>query len=244
MSRSHSISSLLLTILFCAVSFIGKSQTDTLARISEMLTKEDSVQSLHLFRKFTWNIRVRHLNGSVEQHVTKRPDTVLKADDLDTIQLSASFFVDTGLRYRIIPMHYALEGSVLMRINGKQVLATGVFEKEHKRRVLIKDGYADLIFTDSVENLSLTYLPYPRTRLFELGLKLYEKSLADEKRLQERSDDKESAAKGFYYLALSIVFFFLFIFFREKTENLYFACFCFFAALFYLWDFLETEIIY
>ena len=209
-----------------------------------MQTKVDSVGSLHLFHKFMWELRVRHVDGKIEHCVTRRPDSVFKAADLDSVTMTTTFYVDGRLRNTIIPVHYALEGSLLLALNGHPELKTGVFATEDEQHKYIQDDYMDVVFTDSIATISIEYIPYPKARTFELGLKMYQKKLGDQKKLYDIADAKEAAAKGFYYLALSIVFFFLFVFFRERTENLYFALFCFFAALSFCWKLAETDVLY
>ncbi|MCD6011042.1 MAG: hypothetical protein K0Q79_904 [Flavipsychrobacter sp.] len=234
----------LLVCLLCFISAVSSARPDTLVRISEMVNKEDSAASVNIFHKFTWDVNVRRTNGSITNYKSVRPDTLFQSNDLDTVRLSASFVVGNGLLNKITSLRYSLEGSVLIQLNGKDLLATGVFQPSGARHKYIQKEYINIIFNDTLTQLDITYLPYKQTKIFQLGLKLFDKKLADEKVEKDIAEMKESYGMGFYYLAFGVVFMFLFVFFREKTENLYFSLFCIFAALSFLWDYFETDILY
>jgi len=231
--------------LLCFAGYSLSAKTDTLDNISQRL-KGDTTQFLNIFRKFNWDISVKGKDGKTQHYVSAIPDSLLKADEFDTVCFSDSIYVTPLLVSKILSLHYNIEGSVLIQLNKQTILRTGVFQPNHadELRVLFQDDYRDFIFTDSIQKLEITYVPYPKTKIFNLHLRIFPKQLAEEKIQENAKDTIESYGMGFYYLAFGIVFMILFIFFREKTENLYFSLFCLFAALAFLWDNFKTDILY
>jgi len=218
------------------------AHTDTLSFIAER-SKHDTTTTLRIFHKFTWNVFAKHKDGKITEYISARPDTLFKEIDLDSVHLTAEFVVDTSLMNRIIPLHYNLEGSLEVRMNGVQILATGKFGKDNDARNPIQDDFTDIILSEKVVRFDITYLPY-KIRKFGVILSLYQKETAVETIKEKTANERESSRRGFYYLAFGIVFMTLFLFFKEKTENLYFSMFCIFAALAYLWGQLHTDILY
>ncbi|MCF8450606.1 MAG: hypothetical protein K9G49_12115 [Taibaiella sp.] len=218
------------------------AKTDTLHFIGTV-SRGDTLPSVTVFSKFTWNISATYKDGKSVSFVSAQPDTVLESTELTAVRLSANFYVDTPLLNKLLTINYKLKGSVKAVLNGRTVVSTGVFEKNGKACALIQDEYTDFVFTDEMQRMDVTYLPY-KTNEFKLRLSFYHKDVAAELIEEKNAEVSQGYSMGFYYLAFAIVFLVLFFFLREQTEHLYFSLFCVFAALSILWENVQTDILY
>jgi adenylate cyclase len=234
--------SILICVLILFAGYASPAKVDTLYHIWEKPQKGDSIFYCNIFKKFEWSVVAGNRDGKTNKCVTERVDTLFQSNPVDTVRLSTFFYVVPDLLNKIYSLQCSIEGSLLIKLNEQTLLTTGTFDAEHSS--LIQSQYKDLIFTDSLQHLEITYLTYLRSRMFELGLRIYPKELAEKKMKEDIKSDDESFGMGFYYLAFGIVFLSLFFFFRDKTENLYFSLFCLFAALSFLWDYRHTDLLY
>ncbi len=230
--------------MLCAVSSLAVP--DTLYRIVEHPAKGDSVTAVNILRSFHWSVNARFKNGLVKQYASIRPDSLAELTELDTVHMSADLVAGPGVRDQILAMQYFFEGSVLIRLNGQSILQTGVFYHgpNNSRGWLIQNDFVEFMFADSLQHIEITYVPYPHTNLFDLKIQIVPEQLATQYRERRTKNVSEATGMGFYYLAFAVVFMVLFVFFRERTENLYFSLFCLFAALSFLWDTFHSNILY
>ncbi len=246
MKRTFHIISILFAFLMVMAQHPLLAKVDTLARISEKINKVDTVPAVNVFTHFTWDVKASFENGSKVQYVTAKADTLGLMRGIDTLRLSTSFYVVPELTGKILALRYELEGSIRVLMNGQMLLGTGVFQndKESRLKKMTQDNYLTFVFSDSIQALEILYLPLSSTRIINLELKMTWPRLAERHLDNVKDGERDAQGKGFYYLAFGIVFLCLYVFFRERTEHLYFSLFCIFAALAYLWDMLETDILY
>jgi len=219
---------------------------DTLYYIGEKINRVDTAGYVNILKKFDWDITLVSKDGRTTQYLTKKPDTLSASAYIDTVYLSASFYVASHLPGQILAFSYKVDGSLLVQLNNETILASGYFSpgRSEKPNLHSENEFKNFIFKDTLQKLSVIYLPLHKTKMPDLSLRIYKVKAAEEKKTEIEKDKKESYGMGFYYLAFGIVFMILFIFFREKRENLYFSLFCIFAALSFLWDNLQTDILY
>lgn len=246
MKRIFAIRSFFFAFLILCVQNPTSAHVDTLFRLNERLNKQDSVAAINVFAHFTWEVNARLENGSTVKYITTKPDTLKKTHGYDTVRFTSSFYVAPELTGKVLALRYELEGSVRVLRNGQLLLATGVFQNDSRsgRQNMFQDNYVCLTVSDSIQTLDITYLPLPNTDIISLEMKMTWPHLAERHMVSVREEELDSRGKGFYYFAFGIVFLGLYVFFRERTEHLYFSLFCIFAALAYLWDILETNVLY
>jgi len=199
-------------------------------------TKEgkDTLSALSLFHKHIWDVTVRDNDGSVRSFVTARPDTI-NARHVASIDFSAVFWVDPSLVYHDLALNYDLSGSMMMKLNGKLVLATGIFAKDRDSRLarLEPSGYVNFLFDDTLEKIEINYLTHPRIRTLDLNLVVFQlnNGFEDYYQATETNATTQFFSFGLYYLAFAVIFLMLFFYFRENRENLYFSLLCFFISV-------------
>ena len=226
-----------LLVLLCLILLAGtklSAKVDSIFFIGEKIRK-DTTSSIKIFDHITWQVEVAF--------ITTKPDTLLNGAQFARAELNTDLYIDSQFITNILAIHYQIEGSVAVWLNGQSILATGAFGKDGRERNPIQDDYVDFLFREQLNRLRIVYLPY-KTDNFELGMAIYEKKDALKKMKDDIADDNESFSAGSYYLAFGIVFLTLFFYFREKTEHLYFSLFCLFAALSLLWPHLHTDLLY
>lgn len=234
-----------LLVLLCLILLAGtklSAKVDSIFFIGEKIRK-DTTSSIKIFDHITWQVEVAYKNGKTAWYVTTKPDTLLNGAHFTRAELNTDLYIDSQFITKILALHYQIEGSVAVWLNGQSILETGAFGKDGPERNPIQDEYVDFLFRDQLTRIRIVYLPY-KTDNFELGMAIYEKKNALKKMKEDIADDNESFSAGSYYLAFGIVFLTLFFYFREKTEHLYFSLFCLFAALSLLWPHLHTDLLY
>lgn len=240
------------TQLFAKLTFITaflllvvsalSAKTDTLGYIGKY-KKGDTTYSLNIMKKLTWEVCATFTDGTKDTCLISEPDSVLELDNLASLHMSATFYVDTPALHKILYLHSKLEGSMKLSVNGRNFVTTGSMNKKWAFCDPERDDYTSITFNDTLSRIDIEYLPY-KTGEFSLDLALYQKHAGEEKIKEGTADNNEAFAIGFYYLAFGIVFLIIFVYFREQTENLYFSMFCIFAALAYLWGQLDTDLLY
>lgn len=232
-----------LFVLFFMLSnflcFDSRGAQDTLVMIGEK-TRRDTTETVRILRTFSWTARVRTSDGGVSTYEGSRVDTFLRRRDIDTVRLSTEVVVTDSLMNRLLYMQYEVGGSLLGKIDGEVFANTGIYGDSRKSRMSNRKDYAGFIFRDSIAHFEIIYIP-DRAHHFDLNLELVRKGAAEEEISEKLEDDKSSLARGFYYLAFSIVFMTMFAYFRSKKEHLYFAMFCFFISGSYLWDHIHSD---
>jgi adenylate cyclase len=221
------------------VSFVLSAKTDTLSFIGRV-KKKDTTRSVNIVKTLTWNVHAKYKNGKTAEYVTANPYSLFKANDVVSVHLSTTFYVDTPVLNKLLSLRYTVKGSVKTILNGTTIISTGAFQKSGKANGLMVDEYMDIVFTERLQSMEITYLPY-KANEFLFGISLYDKKLADEEVKEIVTDTNDSFSKGFYYLSFCIVFLILFFFLKERKEYLYFSMFCLFAALSLLWSQLQTD---
>jgi len=125
-----------------------------------------------------------------------------------------------------------MSGSALVMANTDTILAAGDYNKTDDKDLSTHEqtGFTNLELSDSAVQLSILYIPDRRIKL--VNIRLFVRELAKAEQIQKESikEDEDEYCLGYYYLAFGLVFMMVFLFSREKTENLYFSLFCLFAA--------------
>jgi adenylate cyclase len=239
MNISRIYARLLLVLLFALSIVQGWAQQDTLLIIGEV-RRHDTTDELRIFRDFHWNARVHHPDGRVTHYSGARIDTVLEDATIDTVSLHTFISVADSNQAKLLYMRYAVSGSLLGSVDGKVFANTGYFGRSREERHFNQKGYAALFFAGPTADIDIEFIA-DRSHEFEVALALVGKDVGEIALSQLNEKDQSSYARGFYYLAFGIVFILLFGFRREKREHLYFALFCIFAAVAYLWEYLHCD---
>ncbi len=208
---------------------------------SKQKGNEDTVTDFDIFKKFYWKVQITAANGSVSTIETGEPDT-LEYGAFRKVEMQTDFTVAPYLLHMQHGLEYELNGAALIRLNGEKLLATGSFDSSGipKYCGMRPEGFTSFAFKDTQEHLEVTYLPHAQMKKFHLKIKMGQYDWAQEGTEDIIKDNKEAFALGAYYFSFALVFLVLFIFFRERTENLYFALFCLFASLSWIIGVYET----
>jgi len=227
----------LLPVFFALLLAITASGAGDTTRAYNVPFQGDTARRVDLFKGISWNVLVTIEEGKSVLLVTKQPDTLFHSK-LRKARMWASVHIPRVLLHEQLLLHFELEGSLLLKQNGRVTLSTGRFQNNTNSdlRHLTQDNYRPLFLDDTLLQLDIIYLPRPQLRNFELSLELFPRAQGERKLQAHIDDERDSYGKGLYYFAFSIVFFVFYIYFRQKTENLYFSLFCFFAAYAFLWD--------
>jgi serine phosphatase RsbU (regulator of sigma subunit) len=233
----------LFLLLSSGLSYARTVRLDFIGTIPTLHGKPtgDTVRYMGLFRKFDWDVTITG-NGTTRQFSTSIPDTLFM-NARQRIYLATTFVVDPRLVNEITTLHFGLGGSVSVKLNGTEILSTGSFSTNTKSRLhkFIQDDYVDFLFKDTLEKMEVIYIPYANEKILNLDLQ-FEQAMWGEKRKEEKTTEAyQSFALGFYYFAFGIIFLIFFIFFKERTENLYFSFFCVFAAGSFLCEYLKLN---
>jgi len=223
----------------------GYAITDTVSYIGVIPKQGEPTNFIDAFHKFTWDVTIFHKNCRIETATTRMPDTLFTGTDIDSVNLRSNLYISPHLLNQDIGMHFILKGSSLIRLNDDTILQTGCFQlsKEHPFHYQIVDDITFITLKDTIEKLSIRYKPLPGIPMFDFGkLSLIQKNQAEIRKSELEKDTNDAYRFGFYYLAIGIVFLVLFIYYREKTENLYFSLFCIFSSLSFLTDIFHSNL--
>ncbi len=232
---------MVLCLLLMTVAQLS-AKTDTLSYIGKQ-SKNDTTTSLNILKKFNWYAVAKYNDGTSIKCLTRKPDTLNRIGRLVSLQLTTDFIADTAVQNKIITLRYTLDGSVNVSLNRRSIFKSGLYAPKGSERSFTTDEFKNILFAGKYQRLHIDYLPY-KTHSLQLDIDMIQEGPAEKIKKGKIADENDSDCKGYYYLAFGIVFIVLFIFFREKKENLYFALFCLFAALSYLWDGFHTDILY
>ena len=211
--------------------------------ISEIRRKagsmRDSVDYIKLLYDLKWKATIVKKDGSRMVHHISIPDTIALGRG-ELLKLETAITLDTSLIHKILSLYYEVKGSLLFRINGSEILATGYFGNDtglvNDKK---KEGYHEFYFTDNLNNLEIYYLPGVNKKSFHAELRLGE-TIWKEQRVKE---EKEGMLRGYFsgafHVAFAAIFFIIFLFFREGVENLYFSFYALIVGLFCILQYVE-----
>lgn len=230
---------LVLTTHLC----LAADSTKVRPRVAVQTVQTSTSSTFNLLRNLNWQVHMADRHGKTLNAYSRQPDTLFESFLPDTVVLSADFRTDTlGLGDRLA-LRYELSGSMAVMADGQQVIATGKLYKGKARKFFThtKSGYIALPDADSSLHLQVTYVPSKQARAFELTLIVESLERAIARHEETEADNRQTFGTGFYFLALGIVYGLLFMYFREKKENLYFSLFCFLVALSCVWESFQTD---
>jgi len=135
----------------------------------------DTLRYLNIFKNFAWDVSIMGKDGSSKRFTTTRVDTI-KSKGMDRIELSASFAVSPQLVGTEFALYYDITGSVMMKLNGTDVLITGAFAKNSNPRLgsLEISGFTNFVIKDTVEKIEATYIPHPGIGEFFLNFVVFQ----------------------------------------------------------------------
>ncbi len=228
-----------LVTTLCLVAFLCNQAfavSDTLSSLSISNSQNKLISAVDLLTQFRWNVIITDENNKERQIVKPDLDT-LNFDMPKHVRFSTTIFVSPQLKNKSAAIAYSYEGSVRLTLNGEILIATGVYnsKKDPECAALKKADYLNLVLKDSALAFEIDYIPDPEMKVVSFGkLSIMTPEVAEAKKESFYESNNSSYALGFYYLAFGVVFLILFLFFREKTENFYFALFCISASLSWL----------
>jgi len=240
--------SIRLFFLYCmaCLPVIVFGQADTIDKLPLIINGTDSGRSLDILRSLTWHVHAHSHDGRTLILTTRRPDSALLTGRYDSVIMSATFLTSPRESNNLLALSYILEGSLSVKLNGVNIVAVGEFDSSgnYERRRFSQYGQGWFIFSDSLQHMEVVYIPYKRTHLFDLSLKVKERIAAQNDQLEQAQDRDMDRGVAFYYLAFGIVFISLFASARQKTEYLYFALFCLFGSTAYILSSVDVGILY
>ncbi len=202
----------------------------------------DTAERIVLFSsELEWDVKIINEKGNIREIITERPDTLAFSEPV-TVKLTTDFVIVPELLTGIYALHYKIVGSTEIKLNGRLILGTGIYarpkagSKAGNTASLFQDEYVNFIFKDSSEKFEITYKPHPKSHTLDLQASIGGIDWANEKVHDRTIEANKSFAQGFYFLAFGIIFIILFLYYREKAENIYFSLFCFFASMAFLWQ--------
>ena len=224
------------TLLLCLATS-ARAHTDTLDYIGTRPPKGDTVAYFNALSKFWWQVKIVRHGGTTVKFETRLLDTSFKYTDIDTVMLTSHLRLAPQLLNHVYGVHYNWDGSGLLLLNRDTVVRTGKFtvKSDDERRFLNVHNVDYFSFSDTEATLTVIYLPQPGTPLYgidKINIGTTDAIASAKSEIEDRL--KTDFRYGLYYAAFGIVFLTLFLFYREKTENLYFALFCLFCAFYYL----------
>jgi serine phosphatase RsbU (regulator of sigma subunit) len=206
----------------------------------------DTLKFIDILRKLDWNVTITaNATGHKTQYLTGRPDTITFREPA-SVFMTSDFEIDPSVRNTILYFGYNVTGSVQVKLNGDPLVSTGIYDSGRKSCLmqLKADDYKKILFHDTVQHIEVSYTPHPYIPNMKFALSFEQPSVAERNIKTGVRDDNEGFALGFYYLSFSIIFIILFLFFRDKKENLYFSLFCLCAAFSFLWSNIFPTLIY
>lgn len=227
-------------------SFSQVNQLDYIGVLPKKALKpgQDTTRAFDVFLKYYWNITLYNDSGKTREYRTNRWDTIGEPEDFKTVKAiyTSTFHVHPDLLHTINVLHYSLDGSVRIKLNGETLIATGDFadKKKNKLRKLYQDDYLHFVIKDTVLHFDITFIPGSAD--YDFDLSIGQKKWAEKKIERKVESGQDAFALGFYYLAFGIVFLFLFLFYNVVRENLYFAAFCMMASFSFLIDEIPFEL--
>jgi serine phosphatase RsbU (regulator of sigma subunit) len=209
--------------MLLAWSFAASAQTKRI----DSLIKEEGTAYVNLFHDLNWKLKITSNTGAVSELVTRRLDTFI-IKDVKLIELHADVVFGPALTGRTIALGYAVAGSVMVMFNNDTVLKTGSYSSTGNKKLCEREvfDFANLTLNDTLQHISIRYIPHPKINIINLKLKLQQLEDAETIKEDRLVDDQNNFSLGFYYLAFGIVFMLVFLFSTDKTENLYFGLFC------------------
>ena len=240
------------TFLLCSLLFVTivagakKVRVDYIGEnpLRNGIPVKDTLPYLDILHKLYWDVTYIDAAGKEQKVTTTIPDTLVLGGQ-SPVRLTTLFEINPVIKNRVLSLGYNVKGSLSVKLNGEPILNTGRFVTDQKdeMHLLKQDNLKNFLFRDTLEQMELTYVPPVGSNYLRMGLILYEARGAADVIAEKKRDSNESYALGFYYLAFFVIFIILFIFFRVKTENLYFSLFCLFASLAFLWKNFNLDIL-
>jgi serine phosphatase RsbU (regulator of sigma subunit) len=193
--------------------------------------------ALNVFYTFRWNIEVQINAQEKIQCLNCRADSLL--NDLNAIEqvyMHTSFIADSTLLNELFALRYKFTGSVRLMVNSHTLLAAGSFSNSINKKVekISHDDFMLVLLSDTLNQISIDYIPAIKQSKWNFSLLLLSQDRMKQKTAESLFALKEEFALGFFYLAFAIIFIALFLFAQSNNENLYFACFAFFASLYFI----------
>jgi len=219
-----------IVVLFFLLSLFGSFHVMGQYELLDSLNDKEGNSRINMFDKFDWTVTVGMKNGQTRQLQTRNPDTI-RLGNVSFVLLSTKVHFGPKLKGQTIALTYSLSGALRVRVNGDDVLTTGSLNRTNDAKLSKAEvnGFVNLSIKDSLEKFEVLYLPDPRINILYLELKLAELSQVQRERENALISDHSDYSLGYYYLSFGIVFMLLFLFSRDKTENLYFSLFCLFT---------------
>lgn len=200
---------------------------------------EDRLTNVDLLERLSWEVTAVTKDGKRLGFHTSKPDSVLHLQPFDTAFLNSWFEVDTSLRGKAYSLVWEVLGSARVLLNKDTIIQTGVFNPDpaaDQARAAWADLTAFNFSATRVQQISVTYVPIYQSENLLLDMSVMDQKHAQAREKERIAHKKAKGSKGFYYLAFGIVFLIMFLFYREKRENLHFALFCLLAAANFLWE--------
>ncbi len=221
---------LFIILLFCFAASQGKS--DTLHFMGVKPKSGDSIHFITIFNQFTWDAEIYKNSKELAHYPKCKPDT-LDPENADKIVLKTIFEVDSNLLNKTFIFRYVNEGSLLVKINGKEIIKT-VKSFKTKRFVLLKEeeeGYCSFTFPEKTITIEIIMVNSDISESVSGKFEIGEQKRKEEKTAAEYLEVEISILLLFFYLAIGLVLLILFLFHKKSIENFYFSVFCILFSL-------------
>lgn len=221
---------LFLILFFCCE--VIQCKTDTLHFMGLKPKSGDTIHFITIFNQFDWDAQLYKDNKKLVHYQKCKPDT-LDPNNADKIELKTSFEIDSNLLNKTFLFRYVNEGSLIVRINGKEIIKS-VKSNKTKRFVLFEEeeeGYSYFTFPEKTVTIEMIIINSDISESVEGIFEISELSRKDEKTASKYLDIEISILLLFFYLAIGLVLLILFLFHKKNIENFHFSFFCILFSL-------------
>ena len=213
-----------------------KSQNETFNFIGIKTPGGDSIHFINPLIRLNWQASLYKNNRSFIEFKNCHPDTITSLENADKMILKSIFSIDSTLVNKIFCINYVCYGDLKVKINGKQVIN----EKISKNKLPFFSHFTKSgVYTsfEKKENqieveLSGEDVPSVGEMLFQFRELKFHKGKLEAEAIERTLQ----IIKLIFFMAIGLVVFIQYYFYRKSRENFYFAVFCILYTFFLLTD--------
>lgn len=193
----------------------------------------DTIEAVNIFEHYVWDTYAYQGNKLIGTYLSCSPDTVSFPEATDRILLKQTFEFDTLLIGKTFVLQYYTFAKTSLKLNGRKLFETNLPSKINYLKRNNRIDEKNIYFNISEKIMSIEAEVSPHFFDFDSSesidfLTLNHKEESDKR---DHSSDMESISVLFFYLAIGIILFTQFFYFKKLKENLYFSLFCICIAI-------------
>jgi serine phosphatase RsbU (regulator of sigma subunit) len=228
---------ILLLLLLTLELLQCKADIPTLHYVGYKQRPGDTLHYIKLFNHFNWNAELYSGNTLLNSLSNCKPDSI-ESDNADNLRLQTFFQIDSGLLNNVFVFRYKIDGSLLVKINGKVILRS-IKPLRTMRFVLYdeeEEGYVYFTFPETRVTVDMIIANSDISEALTGTFEIETLQRKDDRVQSENSDNEITVLISFFFLAIGIMLFVLFFYHKESFENFYFASFCLLFSINYICD--------